>query len=95
VAWGTGKGITDALIGALRAHPNAGRLTLRFNQRVERLTQRAGRICGAAGVDETTGAPFEVAAEQVPLPPAASMAEISCAYGRTGTATGARRRPCS
>jgi uncharacterized protein len=65
VAWGTGKGITDALIGALRAHPNAGRLTLRFNQRVERLTQRAGRICGAAGVDETTGAPFEVAAEQV------------------------------
>jgi uncharacterized protein len=65
VAWGTGKGITDALIGALRAHPNAGRLTLRFNQRVERLTQRAGRICGAAGVDETTGAPFDVAAEQV------------------------------
>ena len=65
VAWGTGKGIADALIGALRAHPNAGRLTLRFNRRVEQLTQRAGRIGGAAGVDEKTGAPFEVAAEQV------------------------------
>ena len=65
VAWGTGKGIADALIGALRVHPNARRLTLRFNQRVERLTTRAGAICGAAGVDEKTGVPFEVAAEQV------------------------------
>lgn len=65
VAWGTGKGITDALIRALRAHPNAGRLTLGFNRRVERLTTRAGAACGAAGVDETTGAPFEVAADQV------------------------------
>jgi predicted oxidoreductase len=65
VAWGTGKGIADALIAALRTHPNAGRLTLRFNQRVDRLTMQAGRICGAAGVEETTGAPFEVSAEQV------------------------------
>jgi predicted oxidoreductase len=65
VAWGTGKGITDALIGALRAHPNAGRLTMRFNQRVEQLTQAGGRVSGAAGVDETTGAPFEITADVV------------------------------
>jgi predicted oxidoreductase len=57
--------VTDALIGALRGHPNAGRLTLRSNRRVEQLSQRAGRIGGAAGVDEKTGTPFEVAAEQV------------------------------
>ncbi len=65
VAWGTGKGLAEALIAALRAHPNAGRLTIRFNQRVERLTMRGGRVDGAAGLDEKSGAPFEVRAEQV------------------------------
>ena len=65
VAWGTGKGITDALIAGLRAHPNASRLTLRFNQRVDQLTRAGGRVSGAAGIDETTGAPFEITAEQV------------------------------
>ncbi len=65
VAWGTGKGIADALIAALRQHPNAGKLTIRFTQRVERLLMQAGRIEGAAGVDEASGAPFEVRAEQV------------------------------
>ena len=65
VAWGTGKGIADALIAALRGNKNAGRLTLRFNARVERLTQQRGRIDGAAGIDERDGTPFEVSAEQV------------------------------
>jgi hypothetical protein len=65
VAWGTGKGVADALIAGLRAHPRADRLTVRFNQRVERLVTGAGRVCGAAGIDEKTGAPFEMAAEQV------------------------------
>jgi predicted oxidoreductase len=65
VAWGTGKGIAEALIAALRRHPNAGKLTIRFKQRVERLLMQAGRIDGVAGVDETSGVPFEVKAEQV------------------------------
>ena len=65
VSWGTGKGLTEALIAALRGHRNASRLTLRFNRRLERLTTTGGKIDGAAGVDETTGAPFEVKAEQV------------------------------
>jgi len=65
VAWGTGKGIAEALIAALRAHPNAGQLSIRFNARVERLLLRAGRIDGVAGVDEKDGTPFEVQAEQV------------------------------
>jgi uncharacterized protein len=65
VSWGTGKGLTEALIAALRGHRNASRLTLRFNRRVERLTTTGGKIDGAAGVDEKTGVPFEVRAEQV------------------------------
>jgi hypothetical protein len=65
VSWGTGKALTEALVAALRGHRNASRLTLRFNRRVDRLTTTGGKIDGAAGVDETTGAPFEVRAEQV------------------------------
>jgi len=65
MVWGTGKALAEALIAALRSHPNAGRLTLRFNQRVERLLMRGGRIDGAEGVDEKSGAPFEVHADQV------------------------------
>jgi uncharacterized protein len=65
VAWGTGKGIADALIAALRGHPNVARLSIRFDARVERLVLQAGRIDGAAGVDEKDGTPFEVRAEQV------------------------------
>ena len=65
VSWGTGKGLTEALIAALRGHRNASRLTLRFNRRLERLTTTGGKIDGAAGVDEKTGTPFEVKAEQV------------------------------
>ncbi len=65
VAWGTGKGIADALIAALRGHRNAGRLTLRFGCRVERLLVRGGRVEGAAGIEEEGGAPFEVRAEQI------------------------------
>ena len=65
VSWGTGKGLAEALIAALRGHRNVTRLILRFNQRVERLTLGGGRVDGAAGVDEKTGTPFEVRAEQV------------------------------
>jgi hypothetical protein len=65
VSWGTGKGLTEALIVALRGHRNASRLTLRFDRRVERLTMAGGKVDGASGVDEGTGAPFEARAEQV------------------------------
>jgi predicted oxidoreductase len=65
VSWGTGKEVAEALIAALRTHPNVGRLTLRFNQRVERLTLQGGKVDGAEGVGEKSGAPFEVKADQV------------------------------
>src|SRR5215475_4783818 len=65
VAWGTGRGIADALIAALRGHGHAARLTIRFNARVERLVLRGGRIDGVEGVDERDGTPFEAGAAQV------------------------------
>jgi uncharacterized protein len=65
IAWGTGKGLAEALIAALRGHRNAARLTMRFNQRVEYLAKRGGKVEGAGGIDEKTGAPFKVRAEHV------------------------------
>jgi hypothetical protein len=65
VSWGTGKGLAEALIGALRGHRHASRLTLCFNRRVEQLTTQGGKVDGVSGVDEKTGAPFEAKAEQV------------------------------
>lgn len=65
VSWGTGKGLAEALIAALRGHRHAARLAMRFNARVERLTTTGGKIDGACGVDEKTGTPFELRAEQV------------------------------
>jgi len=65
VSWGTGKGLADALIAALRRHRNVDRLTIRFNQRVEHLTTQGGSVRGALGADEATGRPFEVRAEHV------------------------------
>jgi uncharacterized protein len=65
VAWGTGKGIADAVIAALRGHADAGRLNLRFNARVERLTLQGGRVVGVEGLDEKDGTPFAVRAEQI------------------------------
>src|SRR5262249_29979006 len=45
--------------------PHVGKLTIRFDHRVERLLMQAGRAAGVAGVDEKSGSPFEVAADQV------------------------------
>src|SRR5262249_25638946 len=65
VSWGTGKGLAEALIAALRGHGNAGRLTLRFSARVEQLVMQGGKVVGASGVDEKSGAPYEIRAETI------------------------------
>jgi predicted oxidoreductase len=65
VAWGTGKGVAEALIAALHGHRHAGRLTIHFNRRVERLAVRGGKVEGAEGVDEKDGTAFEVRAAEV------------------------------
>jgi uncharacterized protein len=65
MVWGTGKELADRLIAALQRHPNAARLTCLFGQRVERLLTENGRVCGAQGVEEEGGTPFEARAEHV------------------------------
>jgi hypothetical protein len=65
MVWGTGKELADCLIAALRRHANAGKLTFRFGHRVDRLLLENGRVCGASGIDEKNGVPFEARAEHV------------------------------
>lgn len=65
IVWGTGKGLAETLIAALRDHANLQRLTVCFRHRVDRFLMRDGRAEGCEGVDETTGMPFEVRAEHV------------------------------
>lgn len=65
VVWGTGRGLTDTLIGLLQNHPRRAQLDLRFGHRVDRLVTRGGTVTGLAGVTEPEDRPFEVAAEAV------------------------------
>ncbi|HEX9707914.1 MAG TPA: FAD-binding dehydrogenase [Steroidobacteraceae bacterium] len=65
LVWGTGRGLTDALIGLLRNHPRRELLELRFGHRVDSLATRAGAVCGLRGTTEPDGRPFEVASEVV------------------------------
>lgn len=64
MVWGTGKALTETLIGHLRSHPNADRLDLRFRHHVKALTTRNGRVTGVRGTDTSTGAPFTVRSER-------------------------------
>lgn len=67
IVWGTGRGLVETLVDHLRAHPQAGRLDLRFRHRIEDLVTTNGRVTGVRGVNERTEAPFEVVAEHVVL----------------------------
>ncbi len=62
LAWGTGREIVNVLLRRLAAHPQRGRLELRFGHRVERLVTANGAVTGCAGVREADGAPFEAQA---------------------------------
>jgi hypothetical protein len=64
MVWGTGKALTETLIGRLRSHPNAGRLDLRFGHHVDTLTTQNGRVTGVRGTETSTGEAFAVQAEQ-------------------------------
>lgn len=49
IAWGCGNGIVQALIGRLKTHPNASKLTLHFGHRVERVERSGERVTGCTG----------------------------------------------
>ena len=63
MVWGTGHGLTEALISFLERHRHRDRLTLLFGHRVEDLVFEAGRISGCRGRIEGAGEEFEVESE--------------------------------
>jgi predicted oxidoreductase len=65
MVWGTGRELSDKLIAALRRHPHADKLTLRFGHKVENLLLENGKVCGATGVEEKGAIPFEARAEHI------------------------------
>ena len=65
LVWGTGRALSDRLVGLLLAHPRRELLTLRFGHRVDALVTRAGRVCGIRGAIEPGGEPFEIDSESV------------------------------
>lgn len=64
IAWGTGEGITDAMIERIEAHPNRSKLTVHFDHRVEDLVSEGGQFVGCHGVT-TAGQAFEARGEAV------------------------------
>lgn len=58
LVWGTGWELVRVLAAQLRA--GGERMQLRFHHRVDELVQTAGRVSGCRGVDERSGAAFEV-----------------------------------
>jgi predicted oxidoreductase len=65
LVWGTGRVLSDCLVGRLLAHPRRELLELRFGHRVDALVTRAGRIAGVAGTTEPAGEAFEAAGESI------------------------------
>lgn len=65
IVWGTGKVLTERLMAALRKHAHADKLSLHFGHRVDHLLLSGSRVCGVQGLDEMSGVPFEVHADQV------------------------------
>ncbi len=58
IAWGTGYGIIESLLGHLKKHPNFKDVQLCFGHRVNQLTSHNGEIQGCAGILEETGEAF-------------------------------------
>ena len=65
LVWGTGRALSDCLVGRLQQHSRRGLLDLRFRHRVDALVTRGGRVTGLRGAIEPGGEPFEVASESV------------------------------
>ncbi|MFT4525610.1 MAG: putative oxidoreductase, partial [Bacteroidia bacterium] len=66
MVWGTGHGLTTALISHLKSHPKAtSNLQLLFDHKCEEITVEGNRACGITGVSELDGTEFSVVAENV------------------------------
>lgn len=67
IVWGTGKGMVEALLQHLAAHPQRANLQILFGHRVEHLLQRGGTLCGCVGRREDNTADFTAHAGAVLL----------------------------
>ncbi len=64
MVWGTGSELVKVLVNHLMSHPRAkDALTLSFGYKVEELIVSSGKVSGAKGIIESSGEPFEIAAE--------------------------------
>lgn len=65
LVWGTGRHLVDRLVARLRAHRHARRLEIRFGHHVTGFDPRPAGGWEVRGVEEASGTPFGVEAEQV------------------------------
>ena len=63
IVWGSGKGLTDTLIGRLLAHRNAANLSIRFRHKVSAIEKHNQFVSGLRGIDEASGRDFIVDAD--------------------------------
>lgn len=63
MVWGTGHGLIETLIGHLSTHPNANKLTLLFEHRVDDIINEHNIIKGCKGVSEPDNKTFAIKAE--------------------------------
>lgn len=63
VAWGCGRGVVQTLIGRLRNHHNADRLSIVFEHYVEGIEQKDGKVNGCHG--NSPGGEFQVSCEHL------------------------------
>ncbi|MFN2617678.1 MAG: FAD-binding dehydrogenase [Thermoleophilaceae bacterium] len=65
LTWGTGRGLVDAVWGAIERHPRRRSLDLRFRSRVSELLEDGGRVSGCRVVSEDGGPELELFADSV------------------------------
>ena len=65
IAWGTGSGLTRAILEDPNAHPNRTNLTIKFDHRVTDLMVSAGEIVGCEGTLEADHSTFQARAATV------------------------------
>lgn len=65
VIWGTSQRMAQLLLDALQRHSQRANLRILLRHRVSELAGSGGAISGCRGIDETSGAEFEVAADQL------------------------------
>lgn len=59
MVWGTGKGLTETMIGHLMNHPkNKTHLKIHFRHRGQEIIQEGNRVAGIRGLDEATNEEF-------------------------------------